>query len=141
MTAKIMLRQLIWLRHQIERIDNNIEEIRETMTSAGAIRYDKINVQVSASNDELADFIDRLEHEERLARAYRLKYFRIYNECLEIIRNVERPLEREVLSYYYIDGIRLKEIAKTMDYSEDYIRQVHRIALKRIDEKLKDNTQ
>ena len=55
-----------------------------------------------------------------------------YNDISGRIRELEDEDERDVLFYRYIKGLEWWEIARSMDYSESWIYELHGRALRKL---------
>lgn len=129
LTAKQYLNQVPFLRSAIRRVEAQIEELRERAMSVGGVRYDKLNVQTSPSNDALANYAASLERAEQKARELVADYHETYLTIQEQIGMVQTELYRQVLVMRYLDGMNLERIADRLGYSDDWIRHVHGYAL------------
>lgn len=142
MTAKEYLSQALYLRSKIRRCDEQIREIHERMQSAGAIRYDKPNIQTSPSNDVLVNYIAQLEKAEQKSRELQAIYYSTYTQIQTQIGMVLPAIYSEILSQHWLDGLDLKHVAKNIDYSYDRTKHLHGLALLTFDRMfLKDSTQ
>lgn len=133
LTAKQYLSQVAFLRGAIRRVEAQIDEIRERAMSAGGIRYDKINVQTSPSNDALARYVASLERAEEKARELVANYHETYLTIQEQIGAVRPELYRQILMMRYLDGLNLERIADRLGYSDVYVRKLHGRALQTFD--------
>ena len=129
MTPKKYLGQLRSLSMSIRRTREQIVEIRETMASAGAIRYDKDKVQTSPE-DVMANYMIRLEAVEKREKDLLLDYYEKYERIQRQISGLDSGLQTSVLSLRYLDCKMFSDIAYDLGYSESYIWHVHQKALK-----------
>lgn len=129
MSPKEYLQSLQTLRERYFRAVEDVQQIRSMMESAGAIRYDKLNVQTSPDNDQLADYVVRLEkavsNSERLAKQYMDRF----DQVREQIDMISPQLYSDILYLRYIGGYSLWKIADEMNYSFQHIRRMHGRAL------------
>lgn len=88
---------------------HDVETVRELMQSTGAIRYDKDQIQRSPSNDQLVDYMIRLERAEDKARAASERYFDIYLTISHQIEEIMPGLYSDVLYLRYIKWMPLTE--------------------------------
>lgn len=131
MTAKEYLSQAIRLRRRVNQCKQRIMEIREMSTFAGTIRYDKDNIQSSPSNDQMVNFVIRLEHEEQQYQKAGFEYLRRVYEIRSRIGKVTPQLYADILYMRYIDGMDLLAIADDLNYSYDWVRHLHGVALQK----------
>ena len=142
MTAKEYLAQAIYLRSKIRRCEEQIAEIHARMESAGAIRYDKINIMATTTNDGLINYMIQLERAEQKSNELKAIYYATYVLIQEQVGMVKPTIYSEILEKHWLDGIDLKHVAVLMGYSYDRIKHLHGLALRTFDRMfLKDSTQ
>ena len=129
LTAKQYLSQALFLRSAIRRTELQIEEIRSRMQSAGAIRYDKLNVQTSPQNDTMVNFMIQMEKAEKKSLDLMGDYYSTYASIQTQINAVQPDIYRQILSMRYLDGYKLERIADRLSYSDVYVRKLHGRAL------------
>ena len=129
MTAKQYLSQALFLRSAIKRTELQIEEIRTRASSAGGIRYDKLNVQTSPANDTMVNFVIQLERAEKTSLQLMGEYYSTYATIQTQINSVQPDIYRQILSMRYLDGYKLERIADRLNYSDVYVRKLHGRAL------------
>ena len=108
---------------------HDVETVRELMQSTGAIRYDKDQIQRSPSNDQLVDYMIRLERAEERARAAAERYYDVYVTIRAQIEEIMPGLYSDVLYLRYIKWMPLTEICEELGYSYEWIRRIHGRAL------------
>ena len=135
MRVKEYLSQAIYLKKKILRCEEQIEEIRSRMQSAGAIRYDKVNIMQSPSNDAMANYIIQLEKAEKASRELQSIYYATYAKIQEQIEMIDPPIMSTILGMRWLDGKDLATIADELSYSYEYVRHMHGDALKAFDRK------
>lgn len=87
----------------------------------GGVRYDKINVQTSPTNDQFINIcIEREELEETL-KAMERKSYTICNDIIKTINTLENTLYRNILFKRYILLEDWDYIAYELNYSVAYI--------------------
>ena len=128
MTPKQYLMQATVLKQMIDRTELKITEIRSKMQGLGAIRYDKLNVQ-SSPEDRMATYIDQIIDVERRELVLLNAYYTTYAQIRSQIDGMDNLLYQQVLGYRYLDGLSLVETANKMNYSYDYVRELHGRAL------------
>ena len=105
------------------------------MQSAGAIRYDKVNIMQSPSNDAMANYIIQLEKAEKASRELQSIYYATYAKIQEQIEMIDPPIMSTILGMRWLDGKDLATIADELSYSYEYVRHMHGDALKAFDKK------
>ena len=130
MTAKEYLSQLATLKRRIGFVEDRIRELESDAMSPKAIRYDKINVQQTASGDAFANYAAKAEEER--SRLYKLKgeYIEKRNEIRKKISKVTPFLYADVLYMRYVDGMKLREIADDLNCVYETACRWHGKALK-----------
>jgi DNA-directed RNA polymerase specialized sigma subunit len=129
MTAKEYLSQAATLKRRIKQIEDRIEELRTEASSPKAIRYDKDMIQSSPSGDALANYMIRLDHEERKLIRMKEQYLDIHEEIRNRILLVRPDLYADVLYMRYLEGKSLVDIAEELLYSYIYVCKLHGRAL------------
>ena len=129
MTPKEYLGQVPILRRQMQRTAEKIAEIETTMQSVRAIRYDKINVQSSPDDDQLATEMIRLEAAREMLIQQSADYAVIYATIRSQIDQMQPILYRNILAMRYLDEMPWHKIAAATSYSDTYIRNAHGRAL------------
>ena len=108
---------------RVNRISEEIKELREMMMSTKAINYDGMPHGSGGQGDlsgevaRIQGLIDELKRERGLR-------IMTYQDIARRIKKLRSRNEDDVLFYRYIKGMEWYEIAETMSYSE---RQIHRI--------------
>lgn len=129
MTAKEYLSQAATLKRRIKQIEDRIEELRTEASSPKAIRYDKDMIQSSPSGDALANYMIRLDHEERKLIQLKERYLDIHEEIRHRILLVRPDLYADVLYMRYLEGKSLVDISEELLYSYIYVCKLHGRAL------------
>ena len=129
MTPKHYLMTAMRLAVKYKRALEDVEQIRELATSAGAIRYDKLNVQQSPDGDRLADYMDRLTKAEERSIRLSEQYYAAYTKIRDQIDEIQPEIYGDILHARYIRGLKLWQIADEMGYSFDRMRHLHGMAL------------
>lgn len=142
MTAKQYLSQAQFYKGMIRRTEEQLEEIRSRAMSATGVKYDKLNIQNSPSNDTLTSYVIQLEKAESKVQGLITEYYAIYSTIQTQITLIQPEIYREILALRYLDGFRLNQIAIRLGYADGYIRKVHGRALQAFYRKfLKEGTQ
>ena len=115
-----------WSSLKIMRLIAEKNELESCLLPA-AIRYDKDRVQ-SSPEDPMGKIVSQvMEKEEEIKEAMLEKAQRI-KEISETIGKLDRPEEKTVLTLYFIERKRIKDIADMMDYSTDGVYGIRRKA-------------
>jgi DNA-directed RNA polymerase specialized sigma subunit len=83
-------------------------------------------IEQSSTND-----VNLSEYEQRAA-VVRAEYIQKFNEIDNVIRNVQSPIQREVLERRYLLYQHWGQIAEEMHYSERHVFRVHNAALQQL---------
>lgn len=129
MTAKEYLSQAATLKRRIKQIEDRIEELRTEASSPKAIRYDKDMIQSSPSGDALANYMIRLDREQRKLIQLKERYLDIHEEIRNRILLVRPDLYADVLYMRYLEGKSLTDISEELLYSYIYVCKLHGRAL------------
>ena len=129
MTPKQYLRQAAMIKRQIERTNEQIEEITTLMQNVRAIQYDKINIQSSPSGDQLINDFIRLDTAKERFIQQQADYYTIYHTIETQINQIENELFRDILVKVYLKEMPLCDVAKSIYKSEKYIQNKHGEAL------------
>lgn len=138
MKAKDYLGQIRKLKRLIRCKEEQITELRESLLFLSAITYDRDKVQTSPG-DTLPDQVGRLVELENEYRRLVERYQANKDKAIALINSVDNELYCAVLTYRYIDGMRLDEIANALNYDFDYIRHVHGWALAEVQNNMTHN--
>ena len=130
MKAKEYLSQALRYKRRYENALEELEYIRSMATGLTAIRYDKDQVQTSPENDQLANYMIRLEKAEKRALKASEEYFKAHEVIRLQIEIISPQLYADVLHLRYIQGRRLYEIADELKYSYEWMRIIHGRALR-----------
>ena len=128
--AKRYLSQLRSLEIRISRAEEEIERKRTKMTSI-AIRYDKLNVQTSATEDPMAEYASALD--ELLRNIANMQ--RNYNRQREIIESQITELSKQndryasILALKYINNQTWQRIADRLYLTRETVIKYHGKAL------------
>ena len=129
MRAKPYLQQAAYYRQRLKFFSEKIEELRTTMETTGAIRYDKLDIQETLATDPLLEHIVRLDELLRKFNEMNELYYEKLMEIQDRINGVENVLYRKILTYRYLEELPFEKIADRMGYTFDYIRSRHSMAL------------
>lgn len=125
MTAKQYLSQADVLKRRIKQIEDRIEELRAEAENPKAIRYDKDMVQSFATGDALANYIIRIDKEERRLYSLKEQYIDLFQEIQERIVAVMPGIYADVLYMRYLEGKSLTTISEELSYSYEWTCRLH----------------
>lgn len=114
---------------KIKRIDAEIEEIRG-MKMYPSIKND--GMPHGSGQSDLSEYAAELQEKEDALYREGVEQVKTYNDISHRIKQLENEDERDVLFYRYIKGMEWWEIARTMDYSERWIYELHGRALENL---------
>ena len=128
--AKNLLRSIIRTDAIVDQDRRELELIEARKRMGRGIDYSKDRVQTTPTDqmDALCDLLDA----EQLVRAEIARVTMMREQAVQAIHAVESDIVMDVLRYRYIRGYRLRDIP--MDYSYDYIKELHMRGLKEVAE-------
>lgn len=94
-----------------------LEALRYKASGAGAIRYDKEHVQSSPEDYFVMAIADVIEIEKQIKEAED-NMEKSKGAAYAIIRKMEKPDQRTMLEWYYLNGVSMLEICDRMNLSE-----------------------
>ena len=94
-----------------------LEALRYKASGAGAIRYDKEHVQSSPEDYFVMAIADVVEIEKQIKEAED-NMEKSKGAAYAIIRKMEKPDQRTMLEWYYLNGVSMLEICDRMNLSE-----------------------
>ena len=129
MTAKEYLNQLRRLKQKQRRVDEEIQTLDAALSSAGAIRYDKLNVQTSPENRMEAGIVRLSELRQKLIEL-KIEYYDLYVVIIHQINSLDAiGLYKDILVMRYFEGKSVRKIADELHYDTKYIANCHGRAL------------
>lgn len=129
MTAKEYLNQLRRLKLKQRRVDEEIQTLDAALSSAGAIRYDKLNVQTSPENRMEAGIVRLSELRQKLVDL-KIEYYDLYVVIIHQINSLDAiGLYKDILVMRYFEGKSVRKIADELHYDTKYIANCHGRAL------------
>lgn len=129
MTAKEYLLQLRRLKQKQRRVDEEIQTLDASLSSAGAIRYDKLNVQVSPENRMEAGIVRLAELRQKLVDL-KIEYYDLYVVISHQVNNLDAiGLYKDILVLRYFENKPFWKIADELNYDQKYITNCHGKAL------------
>lgn len=130
------------MRARLQVLQDEIATLRSQAESVRGMNYDKIRVQSSPDMDPLATYLGRLTEAEEELSTELDQYLAIYMKVFRQISGIGMGMYADVLYLRYFDGLSLSEIADQLNYSYDYTRHIHGVALQEFEHKyLHDSTQ
>lgn len=129
MKPKEYLSQALRLKKRYNRALEELETIRSMAGGVSAIRYDKDRVQSSPKNDQLAEYMIKLEKAENRALKLSEQYFTAYQTIKMQVEIMAPQIYADLLYLRYIQGRTLWQIAEETAYSYDRIKHLHGLAL------------
>lgn len=118
-------------RRRINRIDDEVTELRELAASVKATDYSGMP-HGSGKQKDLSDELARIDTLEKKLEQEREKCVESYISIENLIKSVKNEDENDVLFYRYIKGLCFWEIAEKMDCSEQWVHKLHGRALGRL---------
>ena len=132
MNGRELLFHVIDLQQEVDKITAHIERLKSTLTSTG-INYEKERVQTSADPDKLSTVYAEVDEQERLKVEIQNKCIEAKLKAVKMINTLEHELYKSVLHLKYIESYPFKDIADELEYSYEYIVEVHGKALKTVE--------
>lgn len=135
MKAKEYLEQVTLLNEKINQKQLQYDELMQTATSTGAIRYDKEQVQTSISGDKMGNIVSKyidLQNEINNDIDY---FINLQNKVINEIQALSNVKFIKILFMRYIQNKSLEKIAVELNYSYQYVRRLHGYALQSFTEK------
>ena len=129
MKPKEYLAQAQRLKRRYETALEELDTIRSMAGDVGAIRYDKDIVQSSPKNDQLAEYMIKLEKAETRALKASEEYFEAFVNISNQINMISPQTYSDILYLRYVHGMKLWDIAEELNYDYDWIRALHGRAL------------
>ncbi len=129
MEAKEYLKQLKLLNVKIDNKQKELDDLRLMAQSTGGIDYSSERVQTSLARDSLEKKVIRYVCLEQEINDEIDKYVDLKHKIINEIHTLTNPIYIEVLYMHYVEFKRLQEIAVEMNYSYQYVRELHGHAL------------
>ena len=141
MTAKEFLQSIRMERMEVDHMSDMLEELRTSLLPS-AIRYDKIDVQVSLPDDPMAETFAKIEEIETQIRDHLTGMMDKYNQAVALVLQLEKSEHRQVLQAYYLDPAHPKwqQVADRLGYSEQHIFRLHNDAIEQLEKDFKDES-
>lgn len=129
MNAQKYLQQIKVLDTKIKQKEEQIEYLKAASSSAGAIRYDKDKVQTSCSDSKLENIVIQYMQLEQEVEEQKLHLEKVRGVIINQIHELFDDRYISVLFKRYVEVKSYELIAVEMNYSFDYVKELHRDAL------------
>lgn len=129
MNVREYLKQLELLKIKIHKKERELEEVRELSQSVGGVNYQRERVQSSNVNSLENHVLKCIELEEEIKKEIE-DFLYLQHEIINQIYCLTNPDYVHLLVMRYVELKKLEEISKIMNYSYQYIRELHTKALR-----------
>ena len=129
MNAQKYLQQIKVLETKIKQKEEQIEYLKEAASGAGAIRYDKEKIQVSMTDSKLESLVIQYITLEQEVQEQILHLEQVRHRIIGEIQELHDDRYINVLFKRYVEIKSYELIAVEMNYSFDYVKELHRDAL------------
>jgi len=127
MTAKQFLQEVRRMDRRIDARQERLDRIRERLEAG---RRSSVTGMPRGGRSDWADTADRLIDLERRVNGAIREMCRMKRLAAEAIGRIEDSRLRDVLEYYYIDGMTWEQVAEAMGYSDPrFVFRLHGRAL------------
>lgn len=131
MTAKEYLSEVQRVKIIIEQKREKIKEYRNTVTSLQSVRFDVVKVQGGKNHiDRIGGTVSKIVDLETEVENDILNLVNFQDEITKQIQEMKNPNYIRLLYKRYIEGKKFLTIAEEMNYTDQYIREMHGKALK-----------
>ena len=138
MTAKEYLKQIEALDIKIRQKQDQLDCLKETAGGNAAIRYDKLNVQITVAPDMVERNVLRMVELEEKIWADKLKMETLKDQIIDQIQSLEDERYIDLLFRRYVKYQKFEQIALDMSYDYVYIRELHGEALGAFEQEYKN---
>ena len=141
MTAKEFLQSIRMERMEVDHMSDMLEELRTSLLPS-AIRYDKVDIQVSLPEDPMAETYAKIEEVETKIRDHLSGLVEKYNRAVSMILQLEKTEHRQIIQRYYLgtDHPKWYQVAEQMGYSEQHTFRLHNEAMELLQNIYKDES-
>lgn len=139
MTAKEYLSQIQKLQTIIEQKQEQIKEIRESVSTVRAVRFDLEKVQGGGQTDRIGDSVVRIVDLEKELESDMLKLLDRQHEVINQIQRLDDCRCMSLLFKRYIMGKSFQIIANEMNFTYRHCLNLHEKALNAFEEVNKEN--
>lgn len=138
MTPKKYLMLVGILNRRIDIRQRQLEDMKLKLTATGGTDYTRDRVKGGLPHDTVADrLIDYIQMEQRLCRLIDT-YIDLRDRITEQIEHMEDDRYSALLSYKYLKGMKLKDVALKLHYEYKWTCQLHGRALQAFGEQYRD---
>lgn len=130
MTAREYLSEVQRLQTIIEQKQERIKEIRESVSTVRAVRFDLEKVQGGGHTDKIGEAVAKIVDLEKEVENDMIKLFYRQHEIINQIHRVDNLNHMTLLFKRYYEGKDFKTIAREMKLAYDYVKCLHKPALK-----------
>lgn len=131
---KERLRQYQAIKHELDQVSGQIEELEASLYSPRAQQMDGMPFAPSGGSSDAREAI--LDKKAELLRHYQQLQADLDAERLAIERAIENlePMLRMLMRLRYLDGLRWEEVCTQMSYSWRQVHRLHKQALAKLRE-------
>jgi hypothetical protein len=134
MTGEEQLNKISFFKEKIREQEYYIKELEQILLGVKGLSYDKESVQTSVDGDGLLNKLADLEKERQILQKYKLSYMKQKIRMIQMIHKMEIGNRQTLLYRMYIKEQSLEKCAQYMEWTPEYTRKQHRIALKEFNE-------
>lgn len=134
MEAKQYLLQIKFQNENIRNQQEYIQRLKESLCIVG-INYDKERVQTSPDFDKFASVFSKIDEEEHRLVEMKEELVKVRVKIISRIHELQNDRFENILNYMYVDGDDLGRIAYKMNFSYEYVKELHTKALQVFEEK------
>lgn len=130
MTAREYLSEVQRLQTVIEQKQERIKEIRESVSTVRAVRFDLEKVQGGGHTDKIGEAVVKIVDLEKEVENDIVNLVYRQHDITNQIHKVDNLNYMKILYKRYIEGKDFKTIARETKFAYDYIKAIHKPALK-----------
>ena len=125
-----------WNKKRIRRLAEQIEELRTRKAYPGSPSLDAM--PHGSNPSDLSDYAARLDELERELVAEQAAAEKALEEVIRAVNLLESETEKEVLTMYYVRGIRWEKICAEMNYSWQHVFRIRNSAFQNLARLMED---
>ena len=130
MTAREYLSEVQRLQIIIEQKQERIKEIRESASTVRTVRFDLEKVQGGGQTDRIGDSVAKIVDLETEVESDIVNLIYRQHEITNQIHKLYNPNHMKILYKRYIEGKDLQTIADEINFTYQYVLELHGKALK-----------
>lgn len=138
MTAKEYLQQIEILDELIDTKQVELFQLRRLATSV-TVPADREAVQTSGTSDKVGNIVAKIVDLENTINEMIDEFIDKKLDCINIIDQIHDTLQHKVLHKHYVQYKTLVEIASEVGYSYQYILEIHKAALLKVEKIMSKN--